>query len=134
MRIPGNNTLYYFLSSNPSNNKLFRACKLTQIPDRQTIDRRFELLPIGIIISMMGPDSSEGLVESNSTSVDNSMLKAASLVWHKSEMKNSRIQITGIDTVNYHHHMPDHAKHFQLILQVIQLMNDTFYCHVHLQY
>ena len=99
MRIPGNNTLYYFLSSSPSNNKLFRACKLTQIPDRRTIDKRFELLPINTIISMMGHRFiSDGLVENNSASIDSSMLKAAGPVWHKSDMKNSRIPITGIDT------------------------------------
>ena len=38
------------------------------------------------------------LLENNLASVDNSMLKATGLVWHKSDIKNNCILITGIDT------------------------------------
>ena len=47
MRIPSNNTLHYFLSVKCNDDKLFKVCRLTQIPDRRTIDRRFQNLPIG---------------------------------------------------------------------------------------
>ena len=41
---------------------------------------------------------SEKPVENKSASVDSSMLKAAGPVWHKSNMKNNRLPISGIDT------------------------------------
>ena len=41
---------------------------------------------------------SEKLVDDISASVDSSMLKAAGPVWHKSDMKNNRLPISGIDT------------------------------------
>ncbi len=47
MRIPSNDTLHYFLSVKCSDDKLFKVCRLTQIPDRRTIDRRFQNLPVG---------------------------------------------------------------------------------------
>ncbi len=99
MRIPSNNTLHYFLSIKPSNDKLLKVCKLTQIPDRRTIDRRFQFLPISDMISTMGNKFiSEGLVENVSASGDSSMLKADGPVWHKSDIKNNRLPIPGIDT------------------------------------
>jgi len=99
MRIPSNNTLHYFLSIKCNNDKLLKVCKIHQIPDRRTIDRRFQVLPINNIISVMGHRFiSEGLVENNSASIDSSMLQAAGPVWHKSDMKQNRIPISGIDT------------------------------------
>ncbi len=99
MRIPSNNTLHYFLSIKCTNDKLFKVCKLTQIPDRRTIDRRFQVLSIDHIIGNMGNlFASEKLIDDTSASVDSSMLKAAGPVWHKSDMKNNRLPIVGIDT------------------------------------
>ncbi len=99
MRIPSNNTLHYFLLTKGINDKLLKVCRLTQIPNRRTIDRRFQVLPIGDIISNMGSlFVSEKLVDDISASVDSSMLKAAGPVWHKSDMKKNRIPISGIDT------------------------------------
>ncbi len=99
MRFPSNNTFHYFLFIKNSNDKFLRVCKLNKIPDRRTIDRRFQLLPISNIISTMGNlFVSEGLVNNESASVDSSMLKAAGPVWHKSDIKNNRLPITGIDT------------------------------------
>ncbi len=99
MRIPSNNTLHYFLSIKCNNDKLFKVCRLTQIPDRRTIDRRFQNLPIGDIIGTMGNlFVSEGMVDDTSASVGSSMLKANGPVWHKSDMKNNRLPISGIDT------------------------------------
>ncbi len=99
MRIPSNNTLHYFLSIKCNNDKLFKVCRLTQIPDRRTIDRRFQNLPIGDIIGTMGNlFVSEGMADDTSASVDSSMLKANGPVWHKSDMKNNRLPISGIDT------------------------------------
>ena len=54
MRIPSNNTLHYFLLTKDTNDELLKVCRLTQIPNRRTIDRRFQVLPIGDIISNMG--------------------------------------------------------------------------------
>ena len=88
MRIPSNNTFHYFLSIKCNNDKLFKVCKLTQIPDRRTIDRRFKVLPIGDIVNAMGNlFVSEGMVDDTSASVDSSMLKANGPVWHKSNIK-----------------------------------------------
>ncbi len=99
MRIPSNNTFHYFLSIKCNNDKLLKVCRLTQIPDRRTIDRRFQNLPITQMISSMGNlFVSEKIVENKSASADGSMLKAAGPVWHKSNMKNNRLPISGIDT------------------------------------
>lgn len=99
MRIPSNNTFHYFLFIKKNNDKLLQVCKLTQIPNRRTIDRRFQVLPIGKIISTMGNlFLSEKLVNNLSVSVDSSMLQAAGPVWHKSDIKKNRLPITGIDT------------------------------------
>ena len=99
MRIPSNNTLHYFLFIKSGNDKLLKACRLQQIPDRRTIDRRFQVLPISTIINNMeNLFVSERLVDATSASVDSTMLKAKGPVWHKSDMKKNRLPITGIDT------------------------------------
>lgn len=99
MRIPSNNTLYYFLFIKPYNDRLLRVCRLNKIPDRRTIDRRFKDLPISDIIGTMGNlFLSERLVENESASVDSSLLKATGPVWHKSDMKKNKLPIAGIDT------------------------------------
>ncbi len=99
MRFPSNNTFHYFLFIKKSNDKLLHVCKLTQIPNRRTIDRRFQVLPIGKIIGTMGNlFVSEKLVDNLSASVDSSMLQAAGPIWHKSDIKKNRLPIAGIDT------------------------------------
>ena len=99
MRIPSNNTLHYFLSIKCNNDKLLKVCRLNQIPDRRTIDRRFQNFPISQIVGIMGNlFVSEKLVDDTSVSIDSSMLKANGPVWHKSDMKNNRLPIAGIDT------------------------------------
>ena len=99
MRIPSNNTFHYFLSIKCTNDKIFKVCKLTQIPDRRTIDRRFQNLPITQMIGNMGNlFVSEKLVENKSASVDSTMLKATGPVWHKSNMKHNHLPLSGIDT------------------------------------
>lgn len=99
MRIPSNSTFHYFLFIKNSNDKLLQVCKLNKIPDRRTIDRRFQVLPIDKIICTMGNlFLSEKLVDNSSASVDSSLLKATGPVWHKSDMKHNRIPIAGIDT------------------------------------
>ncbi len=37
MRIPSNSTLHYFLSIKRNDDKLFKVCRLTQIPDRRIL-------------------------------------------------------------------------------------------------
>ncbi len=77
MRIPSNNTFHYFLSTKGTDDKLFKVCRLTQIPNRRTIDRRFQVLPIGDIVGTMESQFiSDKLVDDVSASVDSSMLKA----------------------------------------------------------
>ncbi len=99
MRFPSNNTFHYFLFIKNSNDKLLQVCKLNQIPNRRTIDRRFQVLPIGKIIGTMGNlFLSEKLAGNESASIDSSMLKAAGPVWHKSDIKKNRLPIAGIDT------------------------------------
>ncbi len=98
MRIPGNSTLHYFLSIKCNDDKLSKVCRLTRIPDRRTIDRRFQNLPIGDILGTMGNlFVSEGMADDTFASVDSSLLKANGPVWHKSDMKNNRLSISGID-------------------------------------
>ena len=99
MRFPSNNTFHYFLFIKNSNEKLLQVCKLTQIPNRRTIDRRFQVLPIGKIIGTMGNlFLSEKLAGNSSASIDSSMLKAVGPVWHKSDIKKNHLPIAGIDT------------------------------------
>ena len=99
MRIPSNSTLRYFLSIKCNDGKLSKVCRLTQIPDRRTIDRRFQNLPVGDILGAMGNlFVSEGMADDTSASVDSSLLKANGPVWHKSDMKNNRLSISGTDT------------------------------------
>lgn len=100
MRIPSNNTLHYFLSLDTSQNRKIRSiCNLYNLPDRRTFDRRFRVLPLSEMIASMGNVFiSEGLVESTTASLDSSLIRAKGPVWHKSDMKNNRIPISGIDT------------------------------------
>ncbi len=99
MRIPSNSTLHYFLSIKCNDDKLFKVCRLTQIPGRRTVDRRFQNLPVGDIIGTMGSlFVSEGMVDDTSASVDSFLLKADGPAWHKSDMKNNRLPISGTDT------------------------------------
>ncbi len=77
MRFSSNSMFHYFLFIKNSNDKLLQVCKLTQIPNRRTIDRRFQVIPIGKIIGIMGNlFLSEKLVNNSSASVDSLMLQA----------------------------------------------------------
>ncbi len=87
MRIPSNSTLHYFLSVKCSDDKLFKVCRLTQIPGRRTVDRRFQNLFV-----------SEGMANDTSASAGSSLPKANGPAWHKSDMKNNRLPISGTDT------------------------------------
>ncbi len=99
MRIPSNSTLHYFLSIKRNDDKLSKVCRLTRIPDRRTVDRRFQNLPVGDIIGTMGNlFVSEGMADDTSASADSSLPKANGPAWHKSDMKNNRLPISGIDT------------------------------------
>ena len=100
MRIPSNNTLHYFLSIKCNNDKILKVCRLEKIPDRRTLDRRFKTLPVSQIISTMGNRflSEELIDDVSTTSIDSTLIKAAGPVWHKSDMKQNRLPITGIDT------------------------------------
>ena len=91
--------MFWYVFYKANNDKLFKVCRLTQIPDRRTIDRRFQNLPVGDIIGAMGSlFVSEGMADDTSASADSSMLKASGPAWHKSDMKNNRLPISGTDT------------------------------------
>jgi len=99
MRLPSNNMLHYFLSIKCNNDRLLKVCRLEKIPDRRTIDRRFKVLPISQIISVMGNRFlSEQMADGITVSIDSTLLKANGPVWHKSDMKQNRLPIAGIDT------------------------------------
>lgn len=98
MRFPSNNTFHYFLFIKNNNDKLLQVCKLNKIPNRRTIDRRFQVLPIDKIINTMGNLFLSEIVDNSSASIDSSMLQAAGPVWHKSDIKKNRLPIAGIDT------------------------------------
>jgi len=99
MRIPSNNMLHYFLSLDTSQNRKIRSiCNLYNLPDRRTFDRRFKIIPLKEIIGTMGSVFlSEKIVENTTASLDSSLIKAKGPVWHKSDMKQNRIPIAGID-------------------------------------
>ncbi|KER05294.1 IS4 family transposase protein, partial [Marine Group I thaumarchaeote SCGC AAA799-E16] len=68
------------------------------LPDRRTFDRRFKIIPLKEIIGTMGSVFlSEKIVENTTASLDSSLIKAKGPVWHKSDMKQNRIPIAGID-------------------------------------
>jgi len=91
--------LHCFLSVKPANDKLLKVCRSKQIPNRLTVDRRFQVMPIGGMISTAGNLSvPEKLVDGKPASVDSSLLKAKGSAWHKSGMKEDRIPIARIDT------------------------------------
>lgn len=98
MRIPSNNTLYYFLSLETANReKILSVCRLNQIPDRRTFDRRFKILPVREIIANMGNVFLSEIVDYTTASLDSSMIPAQGPVWHKSDMRQNRIPISRID-------------------------------------
>jgi len=99
MRIPSNNTLHYFLFPDTSQNRKIRSiCNLYNLPDRRTFDRRFQVLPLKEMIGTMGGVFlSERLVDCITASLDSSLIKAKGPAWHKSDMKQNRIPISGID-------------------------------------
>ena len=98
MRCPSNNTFHYYLSIKYADDKLLKVCKLQQIPDRRTLDRRLSCLPLSELVNAMGNlFILENLVETNSASVDSTMLKAKCPVHHKSDNEKGRLPIPGID-------------------------------------
>ena len=98
MRIPSNNTLHYFLSTNTRHsNKIVRACGMHTLPDRRTFDRRFKVLPMQNIISSVGQRFVvEKMVEPDVSTADLAILQCKK-VWHKSDMKKGRLPSSGID-------------------------------------
>lgn len=100
MRIPSNNCLHQYLSTDmPYNQKVRRACGLHTLPDRRTFDRRFKVLPICSMISIMGQRFvSESLVDSKIVAIDSTTIHARGPVWHHVHIKKGIIPRTGIDT------------------------------------
>ena len=90
LRIPSNNALHSFLSTdNPYNARIMAACGLDRIPDRSTFDRRFEAESLALRprIDAMGElFVGERLVDPYIVSVDSTLLKARGHVWHKTSM------------------------------------------------
>ncbi len=100
LRIPSNNCLHqYFEIDMPYNRRVMRACGLHALPDRRTFDRRFKILPIGIIISTMGRRfGAEGLADVAVASVDSTLVTAKGPMWHWNHIRKGIIPRSGIDT------------------------------------
>jgi len=101
MRIPSNNALHYYLSIHTRHNSMaMRACGLYNLTDRRTSDRRFKTMPVKEMISNMGKRFvSEGLADATIVAADISLIHAKNRrVWHKSDINNSMVSRSRIDT------------------------------------
>lgn len=100
LRIPSNNCLHQYFSIDARyNKKIMMACGLHTLPDRRTFDRRFKVLPLGSIISIMGRRfASEGLADQTIASVDSTLVTAKGPMWHWNHIKKGIITRSGIDT------------------------------------
>lgn len=98
-RIPSNNALHYFLSTDSTyHRKIIKSCGLCTLPDRRTFDRRFKVLPVRHMISAVGARFVlENLVDSTITPVDSTTTRAKGPVWHKRHIKSNIMPRSGID-------------------------------------
>jgi hypothetical protein len=98
-RIPSNNALHYFLSTGTTHHRrIIKSCGLYTLPDRRTFDRRFKIIPAQYIVSAMGLKFlRESLAESYVGAADSAIIRCKK-VWHKSDMEDGRIPVSGIDT------------------------------------
>ena len=101
-RLDSNNALHEFLELDyPYNEKIMKACGLTQIPDRRTFDRRLKTISTDIkerISSMGNLFVNERLVDPYIVAIDSTLLKAKGHLWHKSSMDKGIVPRSGIDT------------------------------------
>ncbi|HET7285106.1 MAG TPA: transposase [Nitrososphaeraceae archaeon] len=101
-RLDSNNELHEFLELDyPYNEKIMKACGLTQIPDRRTFDRRLKTISTDIkerISSMGNLFVNERLVDPYIVAIDSTLLKAKGHLWHKSSMDKGIVPRSGIDT------------------------------------
>ena len=97
-----NNALHEFLGMDYAyNEKIMKACGLTQIPDRRTFDRRLKTISIDIkerIATMTSLLVNEKIIDPYIVAIDSTLLKARGHVWHKSSMDKGIIPRSGIDT------------------------------------
>jgi hypothetical protein len=100
-RLDSNNALHEFLELDyPYNEKIMKACGLTQIPDRRTFDRRLKTISTDIkerISSMGNLFVNERLVDPYIVAIDSTLLKAKGHLWHKSSMDKGIVPRSGID-------------------------------------
>ncbi|MEM4377593.1 MAG: transposase [Candidatus Nitrosotenuis sp.] len=97
-RIPSNNALWYYFSIDITHNqKVMRACGLNCIPDRRTFDRRFKVIPVQNIICILGQRFLREDLVQRDAAVDSAIIPCKK-VWHKSDIKQNHIPISGIDT------------------------------------
>jgi len=93
-------SLWRYLSANAL---IARACGLSQIPDRRTLDRRLveigpqaevQIRNLGLVLSL------EGVTDGITTASDGSVFAVKGPVWHKSDKIAGRIPdgLTGLDT------------------------------------
>lgn len=101
-RLDSNNALHDFLEMDyPYNQKIVKACGLSQIPDRRTFDRRLKTLSIDIkerITIMSHVFVREKIIDPYIVAIDSTLLKAKGHIWHKSSMGKGIIPHSGIDT------------------------------------
>jgi hypothetical protein len=101
-RLDSNNALHEFLEIDyPYNNKIMKACGLTQTPDRRTFDRRLRMISTDIkerIVVITNHFIHEGMIDPYIVAIDSTLLKAKGHIWHKSSMKKDIVPRSGIDT------------------------------------
>lgn len=101
-RLDSNNALHDFLEIDyPYNQKIVKACGLSQIPDRRTFDRRLKTISIDIkerITIMSHAFVHEKIIDPYIVAIDSTLLKAKGHIWHKSSIGKGIIPHSGIDT------------------------------------
>ena len=103
LRLDSNRALHDFLAMDyyPYNRKVLKACGLTSLPDRRTLDRRLSTISLDIkerISSMGNLFVNERLVDPYIAAIDSTLLRAKGHLWHKSSMITRVVPRSGIDT------------------------------------
>ncbi|MEM3065380.1 MAG: hypothetical protein QW177_08415 [Candidatus Nitrosotenuis sp.] len=76
-RIPSNNALHYFLSTDTAfHRRIMQSCGLHSLPDRRTFDRRFKVLPLQHMISTVGRQIvRDGIADAKIVSADSTLVR-----------------------------------------------------------
>jgi hypothetical protein len=101
-RLDSNNALHEFLEINYQyNNKIMKACGLTQISDRRTFDRRLRTISTDRkerTVVITNHFIHEVMIDPYIVAIDSTLLKTKGHIWQKSSMKKDIVPRSGIDT------------------------------------